>query len=171
MADPWGFPAKPDNMESILPAKKSIGVRVATTIGPYINPLGLVRAAGPMGPGLIAKVRPDLVSKFQALNQDGVANIAEYIYHCNAQNPTGEEAFRTMMNLFGWAKNPMCNRIHELNSAMPMTLMYGDNTWLPQIPEDDVKQMRPGETHTEVHVRVVKVFFSKSFVKTWGINK
>jgi hypothetical protein len=41
-----------------------------------------------LGPGLIDKVRPDLVNKFESLNQNGKASIGEYIYHCNAQKPT-----------------------------------------------------------------------------------
>lgn len=40
------------------------------------------------GPSLLSKVRPDLVLKFDPLNQNGAASISEYIYHCNAQKPT-----------------------------------------------------------------------------------
>lgn len=87
------------------------------------------------------------------MNQDGGASVAEYIYHCNAGNPTGEEAFRTMMNFFGWAKHPMCNRLHELKPDIPLTMMYGDNTWLKQLSEEKVKELRAPETHTEVIVR------------------
>jgi hypothetical protein len=41
------------------------------------------------GPKLIEKARPDLIKKYAALTEDGdAAVIANYIFHCNAQNPT-----------------------------------------------------------------------------------
>lgn len=42
----------------------------------------------PAGPKLIEKVRPDLIKKFAILTDDGDAKIADYIFHCNAQNPS-----------------------------------------------------------------------------------
>ncbi len=40
------------------------------------------------GPKLIEKVRPDLIKKFSILSDDGDTNIADYIFHCNAQTPS-----------------------------------------------------------------------------------
>lgn len=42
----------------------------------------------PLGPKLIEKVRPDLIKKFSTLTEGEDVSIAEYIFHCNAQNPT-----------------------------------------------------------------------------------
>jgi len=151
LADPWGFPDKPQKIEDVLPATKSTKVKVITTIGQKLNPLALIRAAGPMGPALIGRARPDLVLKFDALNQNGNADVSSYIYHSNAQSPTGEEAFRTMMDFFGWAKNPMRHRIHELKSDIPLTMIYGEKTWLPNVPEAEIKELRSPDAYVKVY--------------------
>jgi hypothetical protein len=46
--------------------------------------------------------RPDLRTKFQQLFDDD--RILVYLYHCNAQVPTGEQAFRIMSDCLTWAK-------------------------------------------------------------------
>lgn len=48
------------------------------------------------------RVRADLRMKFEKLFNDD--RILEYLYHCNAQTPTGEEAFRTISDFLAWAK-------------------------------------------------------------------
>jgi hypothetical protein len=40
--------------------------------------------------------------KFEKLFDDD--RILVYLYHCNAQLPTGEKAFRTISDCFAWAK-------------------------------------------------------------------
>lgn len=53
------------------------------------------RLTGPWGPELITKFRRDIARKFTSLYPD--PNLClDYIYHMNAQDPTGEEAFSTM---------------------------------------------------------------------------
>lgn len=69
--------------------------------------------------------------------------MAQYIHQCNAQSPTGESAFHAMMSGFGWAKNPMLNRIHELRSDKHITLLYGSRSWIDKSSWDLVKQARP----------------------------
>ena len=46
--------------------------------------------------------RPDLRVKFEKLFDDD--RILVYLYHCNAQIPTGEQGFRTISDLLAWAK-------------------------------------------------------------------
>jgi len=46
--------------------------------------------------------RPDLRVKFEKLFDDD--RILVYLYHCNAQVPTGEQAFRTISDFLAWAK-------------------------------------------------------------------
>lgn len=47
-----------------------------------------------------------------------------------------------MMTDFGWAKNPMLNRMHELREDKPITLLYGSRSWIDKSSWDLVKQAR-----------------------------
>jgi hypothetical protein len=48
------------------------------------------------------RLRPDLRVRSEKLFNDD--RMLEYLYHCNAQTPTGEEAFRTISDYLAWAK-------------------------------------------------------------------
>ncbi|CAF4310681.1 unnamed protein product, partial [Adineta steineri] len=52
------------------------------------------------------------------------------LYHCNAQIPTGEQAFRTICDCFAWAKEPMVDRIHLLDERTPIYFLHGDQSWI-----------------------------------------
>ncbi|KAJ0174266.1 hypothetical protein K1T71_010412 [Dendrolimus kikuchii] len=43
---------------------------------------------------------------------------------------SGEVAFYTLTTGLGWAKNPMRHRLHNLNPAVPVTLIYGTESWV-----------------------------------------
>ena len=58
-------------------------------------------------------------------------------------------------NFFGWAKNFMINRLLELEPKIPLTFLYGEKTWLRQIPQETL-ETRP---HTKVHVSFWKKYF------------
>lgn len=107
-----------------------------------LNPLWPVRAAGPWGQWVVEKVRPDIMKKFSAVVKDENA-IPQYIYQCNVQNPTGESAFHSMMNGFGWAKNPMIKRIHEVRDDVPITLLFGSRSWVDSAAGDFIQKVRP----------------------------
>lgn len=107
-----------------------------------LNPLWPVRAAGPWGQWVVEKVRPDIMKKFSAVVKDEKA-IPQYIYQCNVQNPTGESAFHSMMNGFGWAKNPMIKRIHEVRDDVPITLLFGSRSWVDSAAGDFIQKVRP----------------------------
>lgn len=47
-----------------------------------------------------------------------------------------------MMSGFGWAKNPMLNRIHELQNGKTITLLYGSRSWIDKTSWDLVKEAR-----------------------------
>ncbi|VDM69049.1 unnamed protein product [Strongylus vulgaris] len=131
LVDPWGFP------EKITPTEKQIKpypwMMFIGGLLSQFNPLATLRAAGPYGrvfffyylvfciestnfpsgPSIVKKLRPDLGLRYKSENPD---DIYEYLYHCNAQKPTGETAFKGMTIPFGWAKRPMIKRSeHELN--------------------------------------------------------
>ena len=102
-----------------------------------------------IGPRLVSKARPDIINKFAGSVQGAESVIPQYIYHCNAQSPTGEAAFHAMMASFGWAKFPMINRINALKTDVPVTFVYGARSWVDHNPGLQLKSMRQ---NVEVHV-------------------
>ncbi|XP_058396978.1 (Lyso)-N-acylphosphatidylethanolamine lipase isoform X3 [Diceros bicornis minor] len=83
LVDPWGFPLRPADPSEIR-APPTWLKAVASVLG-RSNPLAVLRVAGPWGPGLVQRFRPDFKRKFADFFEDDT--ISEYIYHCNAQNP------------------------------------------------------------------------------------
>ncbi|CAG7819035.1 unnamed protein product [Allacma fusca] len=151
LADPWGFPEKPADLSQRYPIP--LWVKAIAYVLQPLNPLWGIRVAGPMGPKLIEKVRPDLVNKFSSLTENGDVKIADYIFHCNAQNPTGEAAFHSMMSSFGWAKFPMSKRIPELRKEIGLTMIYGSRSWVDHSPGNIIQQMRTG---SYVNVQIIQ---------------
>ncbi|XP_023244384.1 1-acylglycerol-3-phosphate O-acyltransferase ABHD5-like isoform X3 [Centruroides sculpturatus] len=80
-------------------------------------------------PILLKRVRTDLRRKFSSVINDEEA-IHNYLYHCNAQTPSGEVAFKAMTGEFGWAKQPMISRIDSLRPDVPITFIYGSKSWI-----------------------------------------
>ncbi|KAB7505516.1 1-acylglycerol-3-phosphate O-acyltransferase ABHD5 [Armadillidium nasatum] len=96
LADPWGFPERPLDVAERY--NLPLWVKAVGAIVQPFNPLFLLRTAGPLGysswflnilgPKIVQKVRPDLIRKFSGLVKDADEVIPNYLYHCNAQNPS-----------------------------------------------------------------------------------
>uniref|UniRef100_A0A5F8GEH6 (Lyso)-N-acylphosphatidylethanolamine lipase n=1 Tax=Monodelphis domestica TaxID=13616 RepID=A0A5F8GEH6_MONDO len=127
LVDPWGFPLRPTDPSEIRTPPTWVKA-VASVLG-RSNPLAVLRVAGPWGPGLVQRFRPDFKQKFADFFDDDT--ISEYIYHCNAQHPSGETAFKAMMESFGWARRPMLERIHLIRKDVPITM---SEMWLLRVP-------------------------------------
>lgn len=140
LADPWGFPEKPADVNQKY--NVPLWVKGISYLIQPLNPLWAVRAAGPFGQWIVEKTRPDIMKKFSSVVKDETL-IPNYIYQCNAQTPSGESAFHSMMEGFGWAKNPMINRIHELDKNVPLTLIYGSRSWVDNASGEVIKKIRP----------------------------
>lgn len=148
LADPWGFPERNTPRPALqLPS----WVRVISTLLSPFNPLAAVRIAGPWGPQLIEKIRPDIGRKYGHVVDDKQA-VPHYIYHCNAQTPSGESAFKAMMTQYGWARHPMIRRIGELHQSVPMTFVYGSRSWVDKQPGIRVQRLRQ---ESEVDVEII----------------
>lgn len=85
LADPWGFPEKPDDINKTY--KVGPVVRALVYVLQPLNPLWLLRAAGPWGQWVVGKLRPDIMRKFSTIVDDDKL-IPEYIHQCNARSPT-----------------------------------------------------------------------------------
>lgn len=156
LVDPWGFPErpKPESQQSEGQGpdavKRPTIPRWAKAIAAVIslfNPLAVIRAAGPWGPGLVNRFRPDFKRKFEDLFDDDT--MTQYIYHCNAQTPSGEIGFRAMSETLGWAKRPMLQRVHLLPPSMPVTMLYGARSWVDSSSGNKAAEIR-GKAHTKV---------------------
>jgi len=150
LADPWGFPDYPGKDDTNRVQIPSWVKGIAFLLRPF-NPLWIVRAAGPFGPRLVQKARPDLVRKYADTIEDAHLIIPEYIYHCNAQKPTGESAFHAMMANYGWAKYPMIHRLPALRKDVPITFIYGARSWIDRKPGDCIKELRENSV-VDVHI-------------------
>ncbi|CAG0895568.1 unnamed protein product [Cyprideis torosa] len=147
LVDPWGFPAKPDN--AITYSNLPLRARAIVKILSSLNPLTLLRAAGPFGPSLVQKFRPDLVLKFSRFIDASL--LFKYIYLCNSSTPSGEIAFKVLLSEFGWAKRPMLPRLMaNLPLDMKVTFIYGASSWIKPDSGEAVRNQRPG--HVKVHV-------------------
>lgn len=151
LADPWGFPERPLDVGERY--NFPFWVKAIGAILQPFNPLFIVRTAGPLGPKLLQKARPDLIHKFSGMVKDAEEVIPNYLYHCNAQDPTGESAFHTLMAGFGWAKYPMIQRMDSLRKEVPITLIYGSRSWVDRDPGFQMKYMRP---NSYVDVQVIQ---------------
>jgi len=147
LVEPWGYIPKPPPNERQYPLP--VWVRTLAQIASAFNPLTTLRAAGPWGPTLIRRVRGDLGRKFGNGNEEA---IFDYIYHCNAQAPSGESAFKTLSASFGWAKRPMIDRIPALKKDVPMTFIYGSRSWMDASPGYEMQQHLRPDSYVSVHV-------------------
>jgi abhydrolase domain-containing protein 4 len=140
MVDPFGVPRKPAEQAKMGIWRKMIigGIQAVSS-----SPLTLLRAAGPWGPGLITKLRPDLIEKFQHLHPDP-AIVASYIYHVNAQAPaTGEMAFTKIMTGLGYAADPLIDRLPLLDRNIPVSFIYGADSWMKPLAGVALKESMP----------------------------
>lgn len=151
LIDPWGFAERSSFTEKYL-IIPSWATMIAESLHTF-NPLGVLRATGPLGPLLVAKFRPDLRRKFDDVIEDGGC-LPQYLYHINAQNPSGEAGFRRMMNFLGWARRPMLKRITRLDPSVSMTFIYGSRSWVYKDPGMQAMRIRQD---SDTHVVVVEV--------------
>lgn len=65
-----------------------------------------------------------------------------YLFLCLNVFLRGESAFTSLMTGFGWSKNPMIKRIQYLDKNVPITFIYGQNTWMDKNIGNMVKKDR-----------------------------
>ncbi|KAI1722082.1 alpha/beta hydrolase fold domain-containing protein [Ditylenchus destructor] len=144
LVDPWGFPEKPIVEQVHIP----IWMRAVGSVLSRFTPLATLRVAGPFGPRLIKKLRSDLGARYAFKDPEAVY---EYIYQCNAQQPTGEMAFSSMTKAFGWARRPMIHRFNGVHRKIPVTFIYGSKSWMDSGPAYEIQARRP-ESYVDVQI-------------------
>eukprot|EP01062_Namystynia_karyoxenos_P073858 TRINITY_DN70682_c0_g1_i1.p2 TRINITY_DN70682_c0_g1~~TRINITY_DN70682_c0_g1_i1.p2 ORF type:complete len:415 (+),score=109.28 TRINITY_DN70682_c0_g1_i1:90-1247(+) len=132
LVDPFGTTRRPDDHDQQM-ADRGWKFRLINYLaGCNIRPLGVLRAAGPWGPGLLPRVRADMVHKWGSVHQREGA-VTDYIWHCNSQDPAaGETAFMDMQVPIAYAARPLCDRIQALADSVQVSFIYGIDTWMSQ---------------------------------------
>ncbi|XP_005940918.1 1-acylglycerol-3-phosphate O-acyltransferase ABHD5 [Haplochromis burtoni] len=146
LVEPWGFPARPEN-----PNHNSIPMwirAIGAVMSPF-NPLAGLRLAGPLGPMLVQTIRSDFKQKYSSVFSD--YTVCDYIYHLNAQTPSGETAFKNMTVPYGWAKRPMLDRIGQIQVEIPISFIYGSRSSIDSHSGYAFKKTRP-----DVEIRVIR---------------
>lgn len=125
-----------------------------------INPLSLVRGAGPLGPRLVrGRKGRKMHRQFAGTDASECAHLmAEYVYHCAAQPPSGESVFTKTVEHVGLrvgpgfrVKAPIGADLAELEC--PVHFICGAKSWIPSTGAFDVVRARaPAGRATTVHV-------------------
>ncbi|XP_072906212.1 1-acylglycerol-3-phosphate O-acyltransferase ABHD5 isoform X1 [Hemitrygon akajei] len=150
LVEPWGFPERLNHSEQEQPMP--LWIKALGAIMSPFNPLAGLRLAGPLGPFLVQRLRPDFKQKFASVCE-GENTVTEYIYHCNAQTPSGETAFKNMTVPFGWAKQPMLLRINQIQEDISITVIHGARSCIDSISRKQIKALRPKSSVNVVAIR------------------
>ncbi|XP_029920433.1 1-acylglycerol-3-phosphate O-acyltransferase ABHD5 [Myripristis murdjan] len=146
LVEPWGFPARPENPNhSTIP----VWIRAMGAFMSPFNPLAGLRLAGPLGPMLVQMIRSDFKQKYSSVFDDNT--VSDYIYHLNAQTPSGETAFKNMTIPYGWAKRPMLERIGQIRADIPISFIYGSRSSIDSDSGYAIKKTRP-----DVEITVIR---------------
>jgi len=141
LVDPWGVPEMPKEHE--LGRDWPMWVKALRVVLQPFNPLAAVRGAGPWGPALVKRFRPDFQRRYAEFFSDEDDTVFDYIYHLNAQTPSGEAAFKTLAAPYGFAKDPVIKKMDKLDTAVPITFLYGAKSWISSDAGRQIQQMRP----------------------------
>ena len=64
-----------------------------------------------------------MVAKFEHFVEAYI--VAEYLFHINAQHPSGETAFSFMHKSVRWSQRPLVDRLKYLHPSIHFTILYG----------------------------------------------
>ncbi|XP_056439487.1 1-acylglycerol-3-phosphate O-acyltransferase ABHD5-like [Gadus chalcogrammus] len=146
LVEPWGFPGRPDGpQDGAIP----VWIRaMGASMSPF-NPLAGLRLAGRLGPMLVQTIRSDFKQKYSSVFEDHT--VSDYIYHLNAQTPSGETAFKNMTIPYGWAKRPMQERVGRVQPDIPISFIYGSRSSIDSDSGSALKRDRP-----DVQIKVIR---------------
>lgn len=150
LADPWGVQDRQASPRGDI-YRFPIWVRAVSSIFRAFNPLAVLRVSGPYGPRLVQKFRGDLREKFRPKLQDDCHKFLTYIYHCNAQQASGESAFKALALPFGWPKSPLIHRLLDLDESVTLTFLYGSRSWIEKSPGEFLRDcMKPNRVTVNI---------------------
>ncbi|CAB4033287.1 1-acylglycerol-3-phosphate O-acyltransferase ABHD5 [Paramuricea clavata] len=139
LVDPWGITEKTQDWEQNEHVPKWIKM-MAAMLSPF-NPYAALRFVGPLGPVFLRTTRPDLEKKYTSVFSDDT--IPNYLYHCNAQTPSGETGFKRLTIPYLWPRFPMMHRIEDLTPDVKVFMLFGSRTRIDDSISNDILTRRP----------------------------
>lgn len=64
---------------------------------------------------------------------------------------SGETAFHNMLQDVVFPKNPMLQRVQNLSKDVPVTVLYGSNSWIDKSSGPKIKELRP-DSYVQIEV-------------------
>jgi len=147
LLSPAGIPALPEESEEAAPEfvkrnRLTVGF-VSAMWKLNVTPQSVVRVLGPWGPDVVKNlVQRRFVER--GLNERECEILAAYLYHINADKPSGEYALNALLvpvmktdHPGVYARRPLADMMHKLPENIPVVFMYGDRDWMfhPQVHE------------------------------------
>ena len=161
IVDPWGFTEKPSHGK---PNEYSKFIdKLGIFFSKFINPFGLLRVAGPFGQKFVEYLLEDVLVYLESLKEVDLKrdSVTQYFHQINLHKPTGESAFKSLVDGYYWAKYPRIKRIHELNNSIPITLILAEKSLIDNIDEDEFNNLR---SNSYVNYHMIKNVGHELFV-------
>lgn len=118
-----------------------------------LPPFSLMRMAGPMTAPFFRLCRQDIIGRFEQIYEVQQRRIvSEYVTHCNNISISGERSFHRLMCNGPWPRYPIGEKIRaNLCPRIPLTFVYGEQSWLDSSFGEKVKETRVN-SYTTVHM-------------------
>mmetsp|Transcript_17781 Transcript_17781/g.40243 ORF Transcript_17781/g.40243 Transcript_17781/m.40243 type:complete len:369 (+) Transcript_17781:194-1300(+) len=146
LIDAWGYPElDPERIRKLSPFLRTMN-HVFTHV---TDPISLLRMFGPFGMSVFRRFRRRMVRRLDQATGD---LLVSYLYHCNVCDvPTGARGFRSLCGPLAFARRPLLPRVEEMNPLLPVTFIYGQDSWISSESGHLVRERRR-KSHTGVHV-------------------
>jgi pimeloyl-ACP methyl ester carboxylesterase len=127
LADSWGLSEMVPNTVESMPLK----FRFAMGLLGLGTPFSSLRKAGPWGPGILPKRRPDFAERWGPIVGDPLL-FFDYLYHCNAKAvPASEVIFKACSEGPAFARQPLCFVLPRgVPAAVQLHFVFGADTWM-----------------------------------------
>lgn len=144
LADPWGFNDQPSREELEEKYGRSRLFYFIFGVLSKFNPLSMLRLGGRLSIRYASRVRSDLAENNRRLfSNSPEENVTlQYLTHSNCHSPTGEAAFYRLCSSFFWAKSPMRYRLNQLDPSLPLTAIYGRDSWMQSLSTEEFEDAR-----------------------------
>jgi pimeloyl-ACP methyl ester carboxylesterase len=111
-----------------------------------MNPLRIVRALGPLGPAVNRMGLYYAWARYSSFLLEESPAMADYLFHGNVIGQSGEEAFQALTFDLFWAKNPALDDLVKIDPALPISFMYGAQSYFDTSAYELCKTARPGSS-------------------------